>query len=84
MPEETIREPLRWILVRFRPGRIEPLRFSWNAREFRVRTQNASWIDRQTRPARLFFSVTVESGETLQLCYREGDSLWTLDSLLLP
>ena len=38
----------------------------------------------QSYPFRHFFSLTVESGEVFQLCYREGDSVWTVDSVLVP
>ncbi|MHC4606851.1 MAG: hypothetical protein ACYTAF_07920 [Planctomycetota bacterium] len=84
MREENVREPLGWVLVRFQPGKIEPLRFRWGTREFRVQARNAAWTDRETRPIRHFFSVTAESGETFQLCYREGDSVWTVDSVIVP
>ena len=84
MREERIREPVRWVVVRFEPGSIEPLYFRWGGREFRVTGRNAAWSDRETRPFRHFFSLTVESGEVFQLCYREGDSVWTVDSVLVP
>ena len=84
MREERVREPLGWILVRFQPGKIEPLRFRWAGREFAVTGRNAAWTDRTTHPVRHFFSVNVESGETFQLCFVEGDSVWILDSLMIP
>ena len=84
MQEETIREPLGWVDVRFHAGRIDPLAFRWGSRTFEVRKVNAAWTDRETAPLRRFFSVTVRSGEVFQICYQEGDPVWTLDSLLLP
>ena len=84
MREERVREPLGWVIVRFQPGKIEPVRFRWGTREFTVATRNATWTDRETRPHRHFFSVTTESGEIFQLCYREGDSVWIVDRILVP
>lgn len=84
MREERINEPLGYVLVRFEGGKVRPLRFRWGAREFDVRELNAQWVDRQIRPIRYFFSVTVDSGEVFQLCHCEGDPLWIVDSIMVP
>ena len=84
MREEKIEEPLGYVLVHFEGGRIRPLRFRWGLREFHVSEQNTQWIDRDIRPIRYFFSVTVQSGEIFQLCFREGDPVWIVDSILIP
>ena len=83
MREEAIHEKLPRLVVRYEGGRIEPLEFRWGVREFRVRSVNARWVDRATRPVRYFFSVTAESGEVFVLSYREGEPVWYVDSVIV-
>ena len=83
MREERIGEKLRKIVVRYERGRVEPLYFQWGTRDFHVRVLNSHWIDRMTRPVRYFFSVTADSGEVFLLSYREGETVWYLDSLIV-
>ena len=74
-------DPLGWVLAKFEKGAIHPLRFRWRQREFDVAAVHARWTDRETRPIRRFFSVSVASGEVMELCYREGDPVWYLTQL---
>lgn len=71
-------DALGWVEARFEKGTVSPLRFRWRRREFEVTAVHARWVDRATRPIRWFCSVSVSSGEILQLCYREGDPVWRL------
>lgn len=77
-PQERVDDPLAWVEARFEKGAIHPLRLRWKTREFEVRAVHARWVDRGTRPVRWFFSVSVPSGEILELCYREGDPVWVV------
>jgi hypothetical protein len=83
MAETEIHEKLPRILVRYEGGRIEPVEFRWGARELRVASVNAHWVDRATRPIKYFFSVTTSSSEVCILCHREGDPIWYLESVLV-
>lgn len=82
MAETEIHEKLARVLVRYEGGRIEPLELRWKTRDLRVRSVNARWVDRATRPLRYFFSVTVDDGSVLILSHAEGDPLWYVESLL--
>lgn len=82
MGEMEIHEKLARVIVRYEGGRIDPIELKWGTRELRVRSVNARWIDRSTRPIRYFFSVSLVSDEVMVLCHREGEALWYLESLL--
>ncbi len=82
MGETEVHEKLGRVLVRYEGGKIEPLEFRWGARELRVRSVNARWVDRATRPARHFFSVSAQSGEVFVLSWREGEPLWYIESVI--
>ena len=73
---ERVNEPLAWIEARFEKGAVSPLRFGWRRREFDVVATNARWVDRESRPVRYCFSVTVRSGEICELAHVAGDALW--------
>ncbi len=79
--ESILHEKLPRILVRYEGGKIEPLEFRWGTREFRVRSVNARWVDRATRPIRYFFSVTADSGELFTLVHREGEPVWYVEAV---
>ena len=82
MAETELHERLTWVLLRFEGGRIDPLEFRWGVRELRVRSVNARWVDRATRPHKHFFSVTLGSDEVVVLSWKEGEALWYVESLL--
>ena len=82
MAETEIHEKLACVLVRYEGGRIEPLELRWKTRDLKVRSVNARWVDRATRPLRYFFSVSVDDGSVVVLSHAEGDALWYLESVL--
>jgi hypothetical protein len=82
MAETEIHERLARVLVRFDGGRMDPLAFRWGTRDLKVRSVNARWTDRTTRPFTRYFSTTLCSEEVVVLSWREGDGLWHLESVL--
>jgi hypothetical protein len=40
-------------------------------------------VDRATRPIKYFFSVLTTTGEVAVLSYREGESIWYIESVLV-
>jgi hypothetical protein len=81
MAETEIHEKLARVVVRYEGGRIEPVEFRWKTRELKVRSVNARWVDRSSRPFRYFFSLSAESGEVFLLSWREGEPVWYLESV---
>ena len=82
MREETIDIPLQKVYVLFEGGKIRPIALLWGQRRFRVNRVNSNWVDRSLRPIRYGFSLTVDTGEILQLSYEEGNPVWRLDYIL--
>ncbi len=80
---ERINEPLSWIEVRYDKGLVSPLRFGWRRREFAVVSTNARWVDRQSRPPRFCFAVSVRSGEVCELSHIADDALWYVTAVAL-
>jgi len=83
MAETEIHEKLARVVVRYEGGRVDPLELRWGTRELKVRSVNARWTDRATRPFKYFFSVSLATGEVVVLSHREGEALWYLESVLV-
>ncbi len=82
MREEPIDAPLQKVYVLFEGGKIHPIALLWGQRRYRVTRLNSNWVDRSLRPVRYGFSLTVDTGEILQLSYEEGNPVWKLDYIL--
>jgi len=81
--EETVHEPVGALIARFDGRGMEPLSFQWRRRGYRVRELNARWIDRTIAPPLHGFTVTVESGDIVELSYQESAG-WLLERIFLP
>lgn len=82
--EEGIHEPVGNLIARFDGGRIDPLAFRWRQRDYRVERVNARWVDRSRVPHTHGFTVTIESGDIVELAYQEGNPVWRLERIFLP
>ena len=84
MVVEQLHEPLK-VRADFEGGSVRPLQFRSRSRGVLLITRmNASWESREDRNRFLYFSVCVEgSSDVFQLCYRERDRTWWLDSVMM-
>ena len=66
-------------------GKIVPRLFRRNEHHiFRVKKINAAWEDKEANGKLLYFSVSVEeSDDIFQLCYRESERSWWIDSIII-
>ena len=75
-----IGEPVR-VLAVCGGGAIEPLRFQWNGRTYRIEAVNGRWIDRQGESYSLHYSVQAGE-ETYYLHFASSQVQWWLDQLI--
>jgi hypothetical protein len=78
---ETIGEPIR-VLAAFSGGSIQPLRFRWGGRAYRIDAINGQWVDRQGDNYSLHYSVQVGE-ETYYLHFASSEVQWWLDELIV-
>ncbi|MGE4618665.1 MAG: hypothetical protein AAEJ04_02525 [Planctomycetota bacterium] len=81
--EQEIHEPLEEVVASFRGGKIEIQRLRWRGRRYTVQQMHASWTDRTTQPPVHGFTVSLESGDLLELAYQEGVLTWQVERLFL-
>ena len=81
--EEVIDEPLDEVLVRFHRDQMEVVSLQWNNRPLKVTRQHSHWVDRSLQPPIHGFTVTVDSGDILELAFQEGQSTWRLERIFL-
>ncbi|MFW6159219.1 MAG: hypothetical protein ACOC8E_07670 [Planctomycetota bacterium] len=85
MQMTEIRERVKVRADFFPGGKVVPLLVRRKGLDpFRVRRVHSSWEDKEHGGRRLYFSVTTDlSDDTYQLCYREEDRTWWLDSVMM-
>lgn len=78
---EKIDEPIR-VLAVCAGGSMEPLRFEWHGRTYRVAAINGRWVDRQGSDYSLHYSVQV-GDETCYLHFDASEVQWWLDQMIV-
>ena len=78
---EKIDEPIR-VLADCGGGRMEPIRFRWSGRTYKVDAVNGRWIDRQGDCYSLHYSVQSGS-ETYYLHFSSKQVQWWLDEVVV-
>jgi len=81
MKIEEIGEPIR-VLASFSGGKVDPLRFLWSGRTYRVEAINGRWIDRQGGACRLHYSIR-SGDETYYIHLDTHEVQWWLDRLIV-
>ena len=79
---EKIGEPIR-VLASFAGGAMEPLRFQWHGRTYKVEPVNGRWVDRQGQTYSLHYSVQAGE-ETYYLHFSSQEVQWWLDEVIVP
>ena len=81
--EERVDEPLEEVVIRYRNDRVEVISLCWNRRSFKVTENHSHWVDRSFQPPVHGFTVTVDSGDILELAFQEGQATWRLERVFL-
>ena len=81
MNVEEIGEPIR-VLADCRGGQIEPLRFRWGERTYKVDRVNGRWVDRGGAASALHYSVQC-GDETYYIHFASGEVQWWLDQMIV-
>ena len=74
---EAVDRPIE-VLSLFRDGRIQPLRFRWNGKVFRVRRVSGEWERLEGVGAVRYFSVLVEDRDYFELAYEVFQHRWRI------
>jgi len=81
---ERIGEPIR-VLAVFSGGAIEPLRFGWGRRTYKIDRINGRWTDRggQTPSGGYSLHYSVQAGnETYYIHFSSTEVQWWLDEMI--
>jgi hypothetical protein len=78
---EKIGEPIR-VLAAFSGGAVQPLRFKWHGRTYKVEAINGRWVDRQGETYSLHYSAQVGL-ETYYLHFSSKEIQWWLDEVVV-
>ena len=81
MRVERIHEPIQ-VLASFSGGSVEPVRFRWAGRSYKVDAINGRWGDRQGENYCLHYSVQIGQ-ETYYLHFASKEVQWWLDQVIV-
>jgi hypothetical protein len=74
---EDIFEPIE-VITYFRDGQLQPLRFRWNGRVYRIQQINGQWQEFQGRGRQVHYSVSSGNSDNFELLFDSGDFSWQL------
>jgi hypothetical protein len=73
--------PLQVAAVFGARSKIRPVWFIWQGRKYRIHTVTYTWKQMQGRALFYHFSVTDQSGNHYELCYKTDTATWQLITL---
>jgi hypothetical protein len=71
------------MIVLFRDGRIQPLKFRWRERVYRIQRVNGEWVSDQGQVRFYHFSVMTTGPDVYELTYNSDTRGWTLSRVCL-
>ena len=80
----NIQEPIEVVAHFSSKGTIKPLVFLWAGRKYQVKQTTYRWRSGRGRATLRFFAVVTATNDAYQLCYRDEDATWRLETLWAP
>jgi len=71
------------MIVLFRDGRLQPLKFRWRERVYRIQRVNGEWVSDQGQIRFYHFSVMTAGPDVYELTYNSDTRGWTLSRVCL-
>lgn len=71
------------VIALFREGRIQPLKFRWRGRVYRIERVNGEWITDEGRTRYDHFSVMTTGPDVYELCHNRENRVWQLERVCL-
>ena len=71
------------VIVLFRNGKIQPVKFKWNERIYLVSKVNGDWVSEEGVNRYFHYSVIVGGPDCFELCYDSRNMTWELARVCL-
>lgn len=82
MRYESIGDPVE-VIVLFRHGKIQPIKFRWKDRVYKIVRVNGEWFSEQGEIRHRHFSVMAEGPDIYEIVYNTFSSVWELNRVCL-
>ncbi|MBD3166119.1 hypothetical protein GF324_05955 [bacterium] len=82
MHYEEIGDKVEMIAL-FREGRLQPLKFRWRDRVYRIERVNGEWVTDEGRTRHDHFSVMTSGPDVYEVMYNRDSRVWTLSRVCL-
>ena len=74
---EDIFEPIE-VITYFRDGQLQPLRFRWNGRVYKINHVHGQWQEHQGHGRQIHYSVSSDGPDNFEILFDSGDFTWQL------
>ncbi len=71
------------VIALFRDGRIQPLKFRWKERVYRVERVNGEWMSDQGQTRFHHFSIMTTGPDVYEITYNTINRIWSLARVCL-
>ena len=71
------------VIALFQGGRMNPLKFRWKERVYRVERVNGEWVSDEGQTRFFHFSVMTSGPDIYELTYNNQSRVWTLSRVCL-
>ena len=82
MRYEDIGDKLEMIAL-FRDGRIQPLKFKWRSRVYKIQRVNGEWVSDEGQTRLYHYSIMTSGPDVYELTYNSGTRGWILNRVCL-
>ncbi|MBZ0263506.1 hypothetical protein K8I28_02455 [bacterium] len=71
------------LIALFEKGKLEPLKFRWRDRVYRVQRVNGEWVSDEGQTRFYHYSVMTSGPDVYELMYNSSTRVWTLARVCL-
>ncbi len=82
MRYEEIGDPIE-VITLFRSGKIQPLKFRWKERVYRVERVNGEWLSEEGQTRFHHFSVMTSGPDVYEMTMNTASRVWMLSRVCL-
>ncbi len=82
MSDTELLDPIE-VIALFRRGNVEPIKFRWRERVYRVFKVNGTWKEKDGSSVNLYFSVHCDGPEVYEISFNNESQAWRIERLRL-
>lgn len=82
MSDTELLDPIE-VIALFRCGKVEPIKFRWRERVYRVIKVNGIWKEKDGDSINTYFSIYCDGSEVYEISFNNESQAWRMERLRL-